>query len=64
MGDVYSWGIGERGQLGHGDLESRKVPTTVLLLQGKDICSIAAGESHCLACSRSGKEVWAWCAEA
>lgn len=24
QGEVFTWGIGERGQLGHGDLENRK----------------------------------------
>lgn len=43
-GEVYSWGVGEKGQLGHGDLESRKVPTQVVALQQKVIIAVAAGE--------------------
>lgn len=59
-GDVYSWGIGERGQLGHGDLENRKTPWPILGLQGHEIGTIAAGEAHSLCASRDGNKVWAW----
>jgi alpha-tubulin suppressor-like RCC1 family protein len=59
-GDVFSWGIGERGQLGHGDLENHKTPWPILGLQGHEIGAIAAGEAHSLAASRDGKKVWAW----
>ena len=57
---VYSWGVGERGQLGHGDLENRKMPTPLLGLQGFEIGCIAAGETHSLCASRDGTKVWAW----
>ena len=30
-GNVYTWGCGEQGQLGHGDKESASVPRRVLL---------------------------------
>ena len=59
-GDVFSWGIGERGQLGHGDLENHKTPWPILGLQGVEIGAIAAGEAHSIASSRDGKKVWAW----
>ena len=59
-GDVFSWGIGERGQLGHGDLENHKTPWPILGLQGHEIGAIAAGEAHSIAASRDGKKVWAW----
>tara|TARA_B110001452_G_scaffold11041_1_gene9183 strand:+ start:3615 stop:8069 length:4455 start_codon:yes stop_codon:yes gene_type:complete len=59
-GDIFTWGIGERGQLGHGDLENRKTPTPVLALQGFEIGSIAAGEAHSLASSRDGEKAWGW----
>ena len=55
-----SWGIGERGQLGHGDLENHKTPWPILGLQGHEIGAIAAGEAHSIAASRDGKKVWAW----
>ena len=59
-GDVFTWGIGERGQLGHGDLENHKTPWQVLGLQGHEIGAIAAGEAHSLAASKDGKRVFGW----
>ena len=59
-GDVFSWGIGERGQLGHGDLENKKTPWPLLELQGTEIAVVAAGEAHSLAASKDKKQVWAW----
>ena len=59
-GDIFTWGIGERGQLGHGDLENRKVPTPILELQGREVGWVAGGEAHSLACSRDGDSVWSW----
>ncbi|KAL1503593.1 hypothetical protein AB1Y20_012070 [Prymnesium parvum] len=60
QGDVFTWGIGERGQLGHGDLENRKTPTPLLGLQGTPIGSIAAGEAHTIACALDGSATWSW----
>ncbi|XP_041458233.1 uncharacterized protein LOC121410305 isoform X1 [Lytechinus variegatus] len=40
---VYSWGEGSKGQLGHGDLDPRKVPTSVEALKGKSITRVACG---------------------
>ena len=34
---VYSWGDGSQGQLGHGDLDPREKPTLVNTLVGKSI---------------------------
>ena len=51
---------GERGQLGHGDLENHKTPTPLLGLQGEEIGCVGAGEAHSLASSRDGRKVWAW----
>jgi len=59
-GDVYTWGIGERGQLGHGDLENHKTPDQVLGLQGVEVTVVAAGEAHTMAVSRDGSKTWAW----
>jgi len=59
-GDVLSWGVGDRGQLGHGDLHSRKTPTTVMALQGAEAGCIAAGETHSLAGARNGRRIWSW----
>ena len=36
-GMVYSWGMGSRGQLGHGDRETRKNPVIIESVKGKRI---------------------------
>lgn len=36
-GDVFSWGEGRKGELGHGDLRARTVPERVEALKGKSI---------------------------
>ncbi|KAF4039190.1 Regulator of chromosome condensation (RCC1) repeat [Phytophthora infestans] len=45
-GHVYSWGLGNDGRLGHGDHESRLVPTLINLLKDIAVASIASGGSH------------------
>ena len=35
--DVYTWGDGKLGELGHGDLNSRYHPEVVQALKGKSI---------------------------
>jgi len=34
---VYSWGDGSKGQLGHGNLESKQKPCHVETLQSKSV---------------------------
>jgi len=45
-GQVYSWGGGSRGQLGHGSLLSEEKPRLVMALDGMRIRKIAAGGWH------------------
>ena len=45
-GQVYTWGGGSRGQLGHGTLTSEEQPRLVLALDGLRIIKIAAGGWH------------------
>ena len=46
---VYSWGHGDKGQLGVGDTKSSLVPRVVEALLGKEVRQVAAGGSHSLA---------------
>ena len=46
---VYSWGHGDKGQLGHGDTRSSLTPRVVEQLLGKEVKQVAAGGSHSLA---------------
>ena len=52
-GQVYTWGGGSRGQLGHGTLTSEDKPRLVLALDGVRITKIAAGGWHSAAISQS-----------
>jgi len=45
-GQVFSWGGGSRGQLGHGNLLSEEKPRLVMALDGMRIKKIAAGGWH------------------
>jgi TBC1 domain family member 6 len=48
-GEVYTWGSGEFGRLGHGDLSSSFTPKMVSSLQGKNIRLLVVGSGHVLA---------------
>ncbi|GAB2229225.1 hypothetical protein Droror1_Dr00023362 [Drosera rotundifolia] len=41
--EVYTWGKGANGRLGHGDIEDRDTPTLVEALKDKQVKSIACG---------------------
>ena len=48
--EVYTWGRGEDGRLGHGDGSDKPVPTLVAgPLRGRRVVSIAAGLIHSMA---------------
>ena len=52
-GQVFSWGGGSRGQLGHGTLTSEETPRLIRALDGLRIIKIAAGGWHSAAISES-----------
>lgn len=61
-GGVYSWGSGQSGRLGHGDVQDRDAPTLIQILvhaHEHAIVQVSSGDSHCLALSRSGL-VYSW----
>lgn len=43
--EVYTWGKGSNGQLGHGDYDNRNTPTLVELLKDKQVKSVACGSN-------------------
>lgn len=43
--DVYTWGRGSNGRLGHGDTEDRKTPTLVEALKDRHVKSISCGSN-------------------
>ncbi|KAH7671086.1 Regulator of chromosome condensation 1/beta-lactamase-inhibitor protein II [Dioscorea alata] len=56
---VYSWGWGDFGRLGHGNSSDVFTPQPIKALQGIKIKQIACGDSHCLAVTMDG-EVQSW----
>ncbi|KAK4741023.1 hypothetical protein SAY87_024611 [Trapa incisa] len=44
--EVYTWGKGANGRLGHGDLEDRKAPTLVEALKDRHVKYIACGSNY------------------
>ena len=45
-GDVYSWGRGDDGRLGHGDNNWKYVPRHVKILGGERIVFVNCGSYH------------------
>ncbi|GCB70606.1 hypothetical protein scyTo_0005723 [Scyliorhinus torazame] len=57
-GELYTWGEGDFGRLGHGDSNSRNIPTLV-----KDISNVgevSCGSSHTIALSKDGRTTWSF----
>ncbi|XP_014681140.1 PREDICTED: alsin-like isoform X2 [Priapulus caudatus] len=57
--EVWSWGKGGYGQLGHGDMLDRPQPCLVRSLEGKNVVKVVAGERHSLALT-ANCEVFSW----
>ncbi|KAL1507069.1 hypothetical protein AB1Y20_007930 [Prymnesium parvum] len=57
-GEVYTWGSGSHGQLGHGDRRSEAVPRRVSALSGVRVVRVACG-GHSLALAIEGK-LYSW----
>lgn len=56
---VFSWGWGDFGRLGHGNSSDVFTPQPIKALQGLKIKQIACGDSHCLAVTIDG-QVRSW----
>ncbi|MXQ93585.1 hypothetical protein E5288_WYG018908 [Bos mutus] len=54
-GDVYTFGYGQHGQLGHGDVNSRGCPTLVQALPGPST-QVTAGSNHTAALLMDGQK--------
>lgn len=58
-GSVWTYGIGNYGELGNGEIGISDDPVQVTFPAGIKIVQIAAGENHNLALDKDGN-VWAW----
>ncbi|XP_059167595.1 uncharacterized protein LOC131949741 [Physella acuta] len=56
---VYSWGWGVHGQLGHGNPEDCLIPTHVRFLLSLSVVKIAGGYAHSLVLTEPG-DVWSF----
>ncbi|XP_075570627.1 RCC1 domain-containing protein 1 [Pelecanus crispus] len=60
-GEIYGWGGGRHGQLGHGTLESELQPRLVEALAGVPMQAVAAGGWHSASVSEAGDlYMWGW----
>uniref|UniRef100_A0A8C6EXC5 RCC1 domain containing 1 n=1 Tax=Marmota marmota marmota TaxID=9994 RepID=A0A8C6EXC5_MARMA len=60
-GQVFSWGGGRHGQLGHGTLEAELEPRLLEALQGLPMAEVAAGGWHSVCVSETGDiYIWGW----
>ncbi|XP_056632300.1 E3 ubiquitin-protein ligase HERC2 isoform X1 [Diorhabda sublineata] len=57
--DVYSWGEGDDGKLGHGNRLAYEIPKLVEALQGYEIIDVACGGAHSAAITSSGR-LYTW----
>ncbi|KAF7266968.1 hypothetical protein GWI33_019752 [Rhynchophorus ferrugineus] len=57
--DVYSWGEGEDGKLGHGNRLSCEKPKLIEALQGYEVIDVACGGAHSAAITSSG-HLYTW----
>jgi len=58
-GNVWSWGDGYFGKLGHGDTQHQLLPKKVEALAGQRAVAVSAGSQHSLATTADGN-VWSW----
>ncbi|XP_015761369.1 PREDICTED: E3 ubiquitin-protein ligase HERC2-like [Acropora digitifera] len=51
--ELYTWGDGTTGMLGHGDNAEENVPRVVEALQSKNISTVACGVNHIIAVTKA-----------
>lgn len=57
--DLYTWGNGSTGMLGHGENAEENVPKVVEALQSKDVKKVVCGTTHTVVLTNEG-EVFSW----
>ncbi|XP_062306104.1 E3 ubiquitin-protein ligase HERC2 [Osmerus eperlanus] len=58
-GEVFSWGCGDGGRLGHGDTTYLEEPTLISAFTGKHVVHIACGSTYSAAITADG-ELYTW----
>jgi hypothetical protein len=59
VGELYTWGWGKDGRLGHGDAATRGTPARVTALTGVHVQHVSCGDMHTTAVAADGS-VYAW----
>jgi len=60
-GDLYTWGKGRYGRLGHSDSEDQLKPKLVEALQGHRVVDVACGSGDAQTlCLTDDDTVWSW----
>lgn len=54
-GELYTFGQGRFGKLGHGNSDDKSVPTLVTALKSHKVIDVACGDSHTLCATDQGK---------
>lgn len=57
--EIYSWGAGQFGQLGHGDLLRQNLPNKIVTLESHKIVQVSAGRRHSVALDDKGR-IFVW----
>jgi len=58
-GEVYTWGRGDDGRLGHGDNGWKYVPRITQSLSGHTVVQVTCGSYHTAAVTSNG-DLWTW----
>lgn len=58
-GEVYTWGRGDDGRLGHGDNGWKYVPRITQSLAGQVVCQVTCGSYHTAAVTGNG-DLYTW----
>ena len=59
LAEIYSWGAGQFGQLGHGVLQRQNIPLKINGLDSVKVVQVSAGKRHSVALNEKG-QVYVW----